>query len=99
MSDNNDKIYLTRDRKGEAVYKTEGQLPLVEVYADLGGKWRWRRVAVNGNITCNGAQDFTRPNDAAKAANENVGGLPYRLHIMSRDGDIRVSEVRGELFK
>jgi hypothetical protein len=47
---------------------------LVEVYPAKDG-WRWRRVVpANGNIVADGAEAYTRKDDAREAAtNENPG--------------------------
>ena len=40
----------------------------VEVYLDVSGEWRWRRVAANGEIIADSAEGYTRRHDARIAA-------------------------------
>jgi len=39
-----------------------------EVYQDAAGKWRWRRIAPNGEIIADSAESYSRKYDAKRAA-------------------------------
>lgn len=40
----------------------------IEVYEDGGGKWRWRAVAKNGEITATSGESFDSRGNAERAA-------------------------------
>jgi uncharacterized protein YegP (UPF0339 family) len=42
------------------------RLPRVEAYQDIGGLWRWRLKAGNGQVINGPQQGFTRKADALK---------------------------------
>lgn len=53
----------------KALRNALGQRPDVTlVYEDEAGKWRWRRVAPNGEIIADSAESYTRKFDAKRAA-------------------------------
>lgn len=46
----------------------------VHIYKDDAGEYRWRRVAMNGEVVADSAEGYTRKHDACGAAlNENPG--------------------------
>lgn len=49
----------------------------VEVYKDTGGQYRWRRVVItNGQIVADGAEGYTRKDEARTAAERENPDLP-----------------------
>jgi len=46
----------------------------VSVYQDVGGEWRWRRKAPNGEIVAVSSESYTRRHDAEIAARSVNGG-------------------------
>lgn len=47
----------------------------VYIYKDDSGEYRWRRVALNGEIVADSAEGYTRKHDAAVAAMRENPGL------------------------
>lgn len=52
----------------------------IRVYRDKARKWRWQRIASNGQITATAHQGYTRKAHALRMA-ERVNAQPYRIVI------------------
>lgn len=42
--------------------------PVLEIYPDAAGEFRWRLVAANGRVIADSAESYTRQGDAERAA-------------------------------
>jgi uncharacterized protein YegP (UPF0339 family) len=54
--------------------ETVTNVRLIEVYEDSEGEWRWRGVAGNGEIVCQG-ESHTTVHDAKRAAMDVIPGI------------------------
>lgn len=55
--------------------REEGRGDRVELYPDAERKWRWRRVAANGEIVADSAQGYTRKSTARSSARRQCPDL------------------------
>ncbi len=65
---------------------TKKNPPILEVYQDRSGQYRWRLKAKNGKIVADGSESYTRRRDVVRAAKAaawlfidaefNISGLP-----------------------
>jgi uncharacterized protein YegP (UPF0339 family) len=54
--------------------------PIIEVYADTAGEWRWRLRAANGELVANSGEGYTRQEDAVRAARTALELMEQATH-------------------
>lgn len=68
---------LFRKSKGVIVEKKRVK---EEVYRDKGGQWRWRLVAINGNIIANSGEGYKNKLDCV----EMIDGIVEGVNVVER---------------
>jgi uncharacterized protein len=59
--------------------------PLVVIYQDKRGEWRWRLVAANGNIQADSGEGYTRKLSCRRAVRSVIRAFRGQLRWIERN--------------